>query len=81
MKNIISHKKAPADAGAFSVSINLSTRWQSAKKEVIFCQIEFVGVHGYGRVQFGKKQAIARGIRCFPCVFYLYAPIFDEMSL
>ena len=43
-----------------SVSINLSTRWQTAKKEVIFCQFEIVGVRWYGRVQIGKKQVTAR---------------------
>ena len=48
-----------------------STHWQSSKKEVIFCQIEFVGVRGYGRVQFGRKQATARETRCFPCGFYV----------
>ena len=53
----------------FSVSINPSTRWQIAKKEVIFCQFEFVGVRGYGRVQIGKKQVIPRKIRCFPWDF------------
>ena len=47
----------------------MSTRWQSSKKEVIFCQIEFVGVRGYGRVQFGRKQATARETRCFSCGF------------
>ena len=40
--------------------INLSTRWQTAKKEVIFCQFEIVGVRWYGRVQIGKKQVTAR---------------------
>ena len=37
---------------------SLSTRWQNAKKEVIFCQFEFVGVQRYGRVQIGIKQAM-----------------------
>ena len=53
----------------FSVSIKLSTRWETSKKEVIFCQFEFVGVRGYGRVQIGKKQVIARKTRCFPCYY------------
>ena len=61
--------KAVEKSIAFSVSINLSTRWQIAKKEVIFCQFEFVGVRWYGRVQIGKKQVIPRKIRCFPWDF------------
>ncbi len=51
------------------VSINLSTRWQIAKKEGIFCQFEIVGVRWYGRVQIDKKQVTAREIRYFPCGF------------
>ena len=42
---------------------------QIAKKAVIFCQFEFVGVRWYGRVQIGKKQVIPRKIRCFPWDF------------
>ena len=44
---------------------------QIAKKAVIFCQFEFVGVRWYGRVQIGKKQVTARKIRCFPCGFII----------
>ncbi|MBQ4145580.1 MAG: hypothetical protein IJD36_03020, partial [Clostridia bacterium] len=42
----------------FSVSINLSTRWQSAKKEVIFCEIVIVAVQRYCRERFRKKQGM-----------------------
>ena len=41
----------------------VSTRWQSAKKEVIFWQFEIVGVRLYGRVQIVKKQAMERNFR------------------
>ena len=40
-----------------SVSINLSTRWQTSKKEGKFVQHELVGVRGYGRGRVGRKQA------------------------
>ena len=49
-----------------SVSINLSTRWQTRKKEGIFLELQFVGVRGYGRVEVLKKQATVRKIRYFP---------------
>ncbi len=32
-----------------SVSINLSARWQTLKKEGKFAEHELVGVYGYGR--------------------------------
>ena len=47
-----------------SVSINLSARWQTLKKEGIFSQNKFVGVQG--RVCFGEKQAMPRKTQCFP---------------
>ncbi|MEE1013918.1 MAG: hypothetical protein U0L92_06385, partial [Clostridia bacterium] len=43
--------------GNFSVSINLSARWQMLKKEGIFCEIVFVAVRWYCRERFRKKQA------------------------
>ena len=61
--------------------INLSTRWQISKKEVIFCQFEFVGVRWYGRVQIGKKQATARKIRRFPCGFTVTIIFRQEQAL
>ena len=70
-------------ASAFSVSINLSTRCQSAKKKVIFCQFEFVGVQRYGRVQIDKKQAMERNPRWIPlrltCV--LFTGCFTSFSM
>ena len=55
--------------------------WQIAKKEVIFCQFEFVGVRGYGRVQIGKKQVIPRKIRCFPWDFIHLGFLRQEQAL
>ncbi len=60
---------------------NLSTRWQIAKKEVMFCQFEFVGVRWYGRVQIDKKQVTARKIRCFPCGFVVIILFRQEQAL
>ena len=40
-----------------SVSINLSTRWQTLKKEGEFVEHELVGVCGYGRGRVRRKQA------------------------
>ena len=42
------------------MSINLSARRQSAKREVIFFETQLVGVRGYGRDVFRKKQATER---------------------
>ena len=42
----------------FRVLTNLSTLWQTSRKEVIFFENKFVGVRGYGRVCFRKKQAM-----------------------
>jgi len=39
------------------VSINLSTRWQTRKKEGKSVQGKLVGVRGYGRDCLGRKQA------------------------
>ena len=52
------YKKHP-----LSVSINLSARLQSAKKEVIFFKTQLVGVRWYGRDVFWKKQAAERIFR------------------
>ena len=41
------------------------------KKEGIFCEIVFVGVHRCGREQFRKKQATAGKTQCFPAVFVI----------
>ena len=57
------------------------TPWKIAKKDVIFCQFEFVGVHGYGRVQIGKKQVTARKFRCFPCGFIVIILFRQEQAL
>ena len=54
---------------------------QTAKKEVIFCQFEIVGVRWYGRVQIGKKQVTARKIRCFPCGFIIIILFRQEQAL
>ena len=40
----------------FSVSINLSARWQTAKKEGRFDDLTLVGVRGYGRAANRQKQ-------------------------
>ena len=45
---------------------------ETSKREVIFCQFEFVGVRWYVRVQIGKKQVTARKTRCFPCGLIYY---------
>ena len=54
---------------------------QIQKKEVIFCQFEFVGVHLYGRVQIGKKQVTARGFRYSPCGFIVVLVFFESKFL
>ena len=54
----------------------VSTRWQSAKKEVIFCQFEFVGVRLYDRVQIGKKQAMERNFRKISLHLNIIIPFF-----
>ena len=50
-------KKARLNSRAFSVSINLSTRWQTRKKEGKFVEHGLVGVCGYGRGRVRRKQA------------------------
>jgi len=46
-----------AKAASHSVSINLSTRWQTPKKEGKFGEHGLVGVCGYGRGRVRRKQA------------------------
>ena len=60
-----------------SVSINLSTRWQTSKKEGIFLELQFVGVRLHGRVEVLKKQTTARNFRCFPCCLFVMCTAFD----
>jgi len=40
-----------------SLSINLSTGWQTKKKEGIFCQNESQTVRGYGKCSFWQKAS------------------------
>ncbi len=47
------------------------TLMQTSKNEVIFCEIVFVGVRGYGRERFRKKQVTARKTQCFLAVFII----------
>ena len=52
-----------------SVSINLSTRWQTLKKEGKFVEHELVGVCGYGRGRVRRKQAKSPEKRAFQGIF------------
>ncbi len=54
-----------ANATELSVSIKLSTRWQTSKKKGKFVQHELVGVRGYGRGRVGRKQAKSPEKRAF----------------
>ncbi len=61
--------KTKSRSGVFtapvSVSINLSTRWQTSKKDGKFVQNGLVGVYRYGRERFGRKQA-----KCLKCTHF-----------
>ena len=56
----------------FRVLTNLSTLWQTSRKEVIFFENKFVGVRGYGRVCFRKKQAMVRFFDTKHCFKYKF---------
>lgn len=49
------------NCNSFFDIINYDTHAElTLKNEVIFCEFEFVGVRGYGRVQIRKKQGMER---------------------
>ena len=54
------------------MSINLSTRWQTSKKEGKFVRHGLVGVQRYGRGRAGRKQAKRPEICAFQGVLLLF---------
>ena len=57
---------------SLSVSINLSTRWQTSKKEGKFVRHGLVGVQRYGRGRAGRKQAKRPEVCAFQGVLLLF---------
>ena len=66
------YTKGTLNGVPFSVSINLSTRWQTSKKEGKFVRHGLVGVQRYGRGRAGRKQAKRPEICAFQGVLLLF---------
>ena len=62
-----------------SLSINLSTSWQTRKKEGKSVQSKLVGVQGYGRDCFGRKQAETGYKSQFIASFYQFYNTSSEL--